>query len=49
MVLNTDTHSPSDLITAEMAIKIAMGAGLEKDDFKGINKNAERILQKIGL
>lgn len=49
MVLNTDTHSPSDLITAEMAIKIAMGAGLEKDDFKSINKNAEKILQKIGL
>jgi len=47
MVVNTDTHSPSDLITDEMAMKIVIGAGLTEDDFRGINKNAEKILQRL--
>lgn len=47
MVVNTDTHSPSDLITDEMAMKIVIGAGLTEDDFRGINKNAEKILQRV--
>ncbi|MBI3399231.1 MAG: histidinol phosphate phosphatase domain-containing protein [Deltaproteobacteria bacterium] len=47
MVLNTDTHSSSDLITDEMAIKIVIGAGLAEDDFKNIYKNAEKILHKL--
>lgn len=46
MVLNTDTHSPSDIISGEMAIKIAMGAGLTQEDFGRIKRNAEEILHK---
>ncbi len=30
LVVNTDTHSPHDLITDETAFKIAMGAGLDE-------------------
>jgi putative hydrolase len=47
MVLNTDAHSPSDLISDEMAMKIALGAGLTEEDFKRITKNAEEILEKV--
>ncbi|MEK7842154.1 MAG: histidinol phosphate phosphatase domain-containing protein [Deltaproteobacteria bacterium] len=47
MVLNTDTHSPSDLISDEMAMKIVIGAGLTEGDFRRISKNAEEILQRV--
>ena len=47
MLLNTDAHSPSDLISNEMAIKIVVGAGLTEEDFKRITKNAEEILEKV--
>jgi histidinol phosphatase-like PHP family hydrolase len=30
LIVNTDTHAPEDLITDEMALKIAMGAGLDE-------------------
>ncbi len=29
LVVNTDTHAPEDLITDEMALKVAIGAGLD--------------------
>ncbi len=32
MVVNSDAHGPSDLITEERALQIAMGAGLTKDE-----------------
>jgi putative hydrolase len=32
MVVNSDAHSPRDLITEERAIHIAMGAGLTRDE-----------------
>lgn len=35
LIVNTDTHSPHDLITDETAFKIAMGAGLDE---KGARK-----------
>lgn len=47
MVLNTDAHSPSDLINDETALKIVNGAGLTQDDFGRIIKNAEDILQRV--
>ena len=47
MVLNTDTHSPSDLISDDMAVRIVVGAGLTEGDFMEITKNAEKILQRV--
>ncbi len=35
LVLNTDTHSPENLITIARAKQIARGAGLSEDDIKG--------------
>lgn len=47
IVLNTDTHSPSDLISDDMAVRIVVGAGLTEGDFMEITKNAEKILQRV--
>ncbi len=40
MVLNTDTHSPDNLIDSATALKVALGAGLSKDDFIKMQENA---------
>ncbi len=50
LVLNTDTHMPEDLISYEMAYKVALGAGLRDKQIKKILKdNPERILKNKGL
>ncbi|MDI6643466.1 MAG: histidinol phosphate phosphatase domain-containing protein [Methanobacteriaceae archaeon] len=50
LVLDTDTHSPSDLISYETAHKIALGAGLnEKHINKVLDGNPRRILKKKNL
>ncbi len=44
LVLNTDAHEPSDLITEQQAIQIALGAGLLRSKFERMQKNAESLL-----
>jgi histidinol phosphatase-like PHP family hydrolase len=39
MVVDSDTHSPDDLIDTERAVEIAMGAGLDLDEAVDIVKN----------
>lgn len=46
LLLNTDTHAPSDLITAPFARKVAKGCGLSDRDFEEIVKNALDCLQR---
>jgi len=46
MVLNTDTHSPGDLVNDEKALRIALGAGLNEEDFRRIQENAKAFLKK---
>ncbi len=47
LVLNTDSHAPSDLVTEEMAESVARGAGLDNSGFKRMKKNAKELLRKI--
>lgn len=47
MVVNTDSHSPGDLITDETALKVCLGAGLDNTDFGRMRENAENLLKKI--
>ncbi len=47
LVINTDSHSPSDLITDEQALRIVTGAGLGSDDFVTMQHNAEALIRKI--
>lgn len=50
LVLDTDTHAPGDLITYEMAYKIAKGAGLPENTIPKILKdNPLKILKNKGL
>ena len=36
LLVNTDTHSPNDLINEKFALKTAMGAGLNEDEAKAV-------------
>ena len=47
LVLNTDGHSPDDLISDEQARNIALGAGLTEDDFNQLNINTQELLKRI--
>ncbi|MBW1649492.1 MAG: histidinol phosphate phosphatase domain-containing protein [Deltaproteobacteria bacterium] len=44
IVINTDTHSPNNLINKETAKKIVCGAGLDEQDFKTMQKNARNLI-----
>lgn len=46
LVLNTDSHSPDDLVGKEKARKIAAGAGMNADEIVEMFKNAEYLLNK---
>ncbi|MEI6126881.1 MAG: histidinol phosphate phosphatase domain-containing protein, partial [Pseudomonadota bacterium] len=46
LVLNTDTHGPHDLITYEMAEKIARGAGITKNGFRGLLANSRKLVKR---
>jgi len=41
LLLNTDSHSPDDLITKEQARRIAEGAGMSSEEIDGMIRNAE--------
>ena len=47
LVLNTDGHSPDDLITDDQARNIALGAGLTENDFKQLTMNTQELLKRI--
>jgi len=47
LVLDTDSHSPSDLITDSEGLKIVMGAGLSRDDFHIMQRNAEELARRV--
>ncbi|MGB5157443.1 histidinol phosphate phosphatase domain-containing protein [Desulfobacterium sp. N47] len=44
LVINTDTHEPSDLIGRKQAIKVVCGAGLTENDFNIMQQNASVFL-----
>ena len=43
LVINTDTHEPSDLINSYAALKVVRGCGLSEEDFNDMQKNAYEI------
>lgn len=47
LVLNTDAHSPADLITIAEARKVALGAGLSAREVEGIYLNARRLVERV--
>ena len=50
MILNSDAHTPEDLLTREFAIKVAHGAGLPQKSVRALLEDDPRaLLAKIGL
>jgi len=50
LVVDTDTHAPEDLITYQMAEKIALGAGLPVKELKNVLRdNPTHILKEKGI
>ena len=48
LILNSDAHSPDDLMTEDFACKIIEGAGLPADSFSILLSNTHLLLEKIG-
>lgn len=47
LVLNTDTHEPSDLITREHALAVVRGAGLYEEQASAVLLNSEQLVERI--
>ncbi|MEZ0344618.1 MAG: histidinol phosphate phosphatase domain-containing protein [Caldimicrobium sp.] len=46
LVINSDAHSPSDLLSKDLALKIALGAGLTKEEVENLWKKAQQRFLK---
>jgi len=46
LILNSDSHSPHDLVNRDMARKIALGAGLSEAETVAMFRNSETLLKK---
>jgi histidinol phosphatase-like PHP family hydrolase len=47
LVVNSDAHSPGDLVPLEMARKVALGAGLSEEQFEQCRRNAEELVERV--
>ena len=47
LVLNTDSHSPDDLLSPGKALQVALGAGLGSDDFERMLQNSRRLIARL--
>lgn len=47
LVLNTDSHSPQDLVGKESALRIALGAGMTEKEASDAFRNSEIIVRKV--
>jgi putative hydrolase len=46
LILNSDAHEPGDLLSEEMAEKIALGAGLDRKGFRQMVQNGENLVRR---
>jgi histidinol phosphatase-like PHP family hydrolase len=46
--INTDAHSPSDLITRDFAFKILLAAGIEENRIDYVFEHSKTILDRLG-
>ena len=46
LVINTDSHSPGDLIDREQAVKVGLGAGLSQEEVEACFRNSETLLER---
>lgn len=46
LVLNTDSHSPDNLISSEKAIQVARGAGMEQEEITAMFNHSQCLVDK---
>ncbi len=46
LLLNNDAHTPGDLVSLEMAEKIALGAGLDGSEWQRMRRNAQSVVER---
>ena len=44
LIFNSDSHTPGDLLTKDLAVKILKGAGLSDKEVEKVFKNAEKLV-----
>ena len=50
LVLDSDAHTPDDLITREFAMRVALGAGLtEQDAYSLLDSGPQELLKRLGV
>ncbi len=50
MVLDSDAHAPSDLLTREFAMKVALGSGLDVEEAKALlDSSPLELLDRVGV
>jgi putative hydrolase len=47
LIFDTDSHSPSDLVDDNQALRIILGAGLSREDLQDMQKNALDLVNTI--
>jgi putative hydrolase len=47
LIINTDSHGPQDLVSKEMAARIAKGAGMTDAEVEILFSNSERLVKKV--
>jgi histidinol phosphatase-like PHP family hydrolase len=47
LVINTDTHTPDNLITKDFASTVLYGAGIEKKEAEVVFKNSKDLACKV--
>lgn len=47
LILNTDSHAAKDLVSLEMARKIALGAGMTEKEIEVMFKNSECLAKRV--
>jgi len=47
LVINSDAHSPSDILSPELIHKIALGCGMSEEQYQQTQKNSAEIVARI--
>ena len=47
LVINTDSHTPENLITKDFGEKVLLGAGLDKKEIRQVFKNSEELVSRL--
>lgn len=47
LVINADAHDSSDFLSAEMAEKVGLGAGISKEDYQQVRQNMKDIVSRV--